>query len=251
MNDQLISLITPMYNGTKYISQTIDSVLNQTYEHWEMIIVDDGSKDNSAKIVENYSLKDERIRLIRQSNGGSASARNNALKNAKGRYICFLDADDLLDCCFLEKQLNFLRSKNVAIVYASYRRIDESNKEILKPFIVPDKVDYKGLLKSCSISCLTAMFDKEKTGNVFFDESLRSMRDDFVFWLTLLKKIDYAYGNKEVLASYRVFTDSTTGNKKKVMKPQFMVYYKLEKLGIIRSIYYFVNWAINGILKYK
>lgn len=167
MNDQLISLITPMYNGTKYISQTIDSVLNQTYEHWEMIIVDDGSKDNSAKIVENYSLKDERIRLIRQSNGGSASARNNALKNAKGRYICFLDADDLLDCCFLEKQLNFLRSKNVAIVYASYRRIDESNKEILKPFIVPDKVDYKGLLKSCSISCLTAMFDKEKTGNVF------------------------------------------------------------------------------------
>ena len=100
--------------------------------------------------------------------------------------------------------------------------------------------------------CLvTAMFDKEKTGNVFFDESLRSMRDDFVFWLTLLKKIDYAYGNKEVLASYRVFTASTTGNKKKVMKPQFMVYYKLEKLGIIRSIYYFVNWAINGILKYK
>lgn len=144
-----------------------------------------------------------------------------------------------------------MRSKNVAIVYASYRRIDESNKEILKPFIVPDKVDYKGLLKSCSISCLTAMFDKEKTGNVFFDESLRSMRDDFVFWLTLLKKIDYAYGNKEVLASYRVFTASTTGNKKKVMKPQFMVYYKLEKLGIIRSIYYFVNWAINGILKYK
>ena len=122
----------------------------------------------------------------------------------------------------------------------------ESNKEILKPFIVPDKVDYKGLLKSCSISCLTAMFDKEKTGNVF-DESLRSMRDDFVFWLTLLKKIDYAYGNKEVLASYRVFTASTTGNKKKVMKPQFMVYYKLEKLGIIQT---FIISSIGLLMEY-
>lgn len=251
MKENLISIITPMYNGASFIEETIKSVQVQKYTNWEMIIVDDGSKDNCAEIVKKYTLKDKRIRLIRQSNGGSASARNNALRNARGRYICFLDADDLLDSCFLEKQLSFLKSKNAAIVYASYRRINESNKEILKPFIVPNKVNYKGLLKSCSISCLTAMFDKEKTGNVFFDESLKSMRDDFVFWLTLLKKIDYAYGNKEVLASYRVFASSTTGNKKKVMKPQFMVYYKLEKLGIIRSIYYFVNWAINGIFKYR
>ncbi len=251
MNNQLVSIITPMYNGAKYVSQTIDSVLAQTYECWEMVIVDDGSKDNSAEIVEHYSRKDKRIRLIRQSNAGSASARNNALRNAKGKYICFLDADDLLDCRFLEKQLNYLKKNDAAIVYASYRRIDESNQEILKPFIVPDKVNYKGLLKTCSISCLTAMFDKEKTGEVFFEESLKSMRDDFVFWLTLLKKIDYAYGNKEVLASYRVFASSTTGNKKKVMKPQFMVYYKVEKLGLFRSVYYFINWAINGILKYR
>ena len=100
-------------------------------------------------------------------------------------------------------------------------------------------------------SCLTALFDRTKTGDAYFNEALRSMRDDFVFWLALLKKIDYAYGNPEVLASYRVFSTSTTGNKKKVMKPQFMVYYKVEKLGLVKSMYYFVHWAINGFLKYR
>lgn len=251
MDNLLVSIITPMYNGEKYVSQTIESVLDQTYQNWELIIVNDGSRDNSPAIVESYSLKDKRVRLIHQQNGGSASARNNALRHARGKYICFLDADDLLDSCFLEKQLNFLKSKDAAIAYASYRRINEENNEILRPFIVPDKVSYKGLLKTCSISCLTTIFDREKTGELFFDESLKSMRDDFVFWLSMLKKIDYAYGNKEILASYRVFASSTTGNKKKIVKPQFMVYYRVEKLGLVRSAYYFVHWMINGFLKYR
>ena len=95
------------------------------------------------------------------------------------------------------------------------------------------------------------MYDRKKTGDVYFNEAMGSMRDDFVFWLSILKKGGYAYGNKAVLASYRSFSSSTTGNKKKVMKPQFMVYYKVEKLGIIRSIYYFMHWAINGYFKYK
>ena len=101
------------------------------------------------------------------------------------------------------------------------------------------------------MSCLTTMFDREKTGEMFFNESLKSMRDDFAFWLSMLKKIDYAYGNKEILASYRVFASSTTGNKKKVIKPQFMVYYKVEKLGLVKSTYYFIHWAINGFFKYR
>ena len=112
-------------------------------------------------------------------------------------------------------------------------------------------MDYKGLLKTCSISCLTAFFDRTKIGEVFFDESLHSMRDDFVFWLGILRKIDCAYGNPAVLASYRVFGTSTTGNKKRVMKPQFMVYYKVEKLGFFRSVYYFLHWAVNGYFKYR
>ena len=247
---ELVSIITPMYNGKKFIAQTIDSVLQQTYRHWEMIVVDDGSKDNSAEIVDRYSQKDKRIKLIRQANAGSAAARNHALRCATGRYICFLDADDLWDVTFLESQLKFIVDKKAEIVYASYRRVNVEGKEILRPFIVPDKVNYDGLLKTCSISCLTALFDKEKTGEVFFNEALKSMRDDFVFWLNLLKKVEYAYGNSEVLASYRVFGNSTTGNKRKVMKPQFLVYYKVEKLSLAWSIYYFIHWAINGFFKY-
>lgn len=251
MKNNLISIVTPIYNGEKYISQTIESVINQSYTDWEMIIVDDGSKDNSPEIIKRYIQKDKRVKLIHQSNAGSAAARNNALRNTQGQYICFLDADDILDKTFLERQIYFLRCKNAAIVYASYRRINENGQEILKPFIVPDKVSYKDLLKTCSISCLTTIFDKKRIGEVFFDETLKSMRDDYVFWLNLLKKIDYAYGNKEVLASYRVFTNSTTGNKSKVIKPQFLVYYKIEKLGLLKSIYYFINWAINGYFKYR
>ena len=157
----LISIITPMYNGAKYVSYTIDSVLAQTYSNWEMIIVDDGSKDNGAELVQTYSEKDGRIKLFRQANGGSSVARNNGLKNAKGRYICFLDSDDLWESNFLEEQIVFIKAKQAKIVYASYKRINDVGQEILKPFIVPTQVDYNKLLRSCCISCLTALFVKE------------------------------------------------------------------------------------------
>ena len=244
-----VSIITPAY-AAKYISRTIDSVRNQTYTEWEMIIIDDGSRDNTAEIVANYANKDNRIKLLRQNNAGSAAARNNALRNSTGQLVCFLDADDLWDADFLSSQVTFIKERDAALVFASYRRINAEDDEILKPFIVPDRVNYIGLLKTCSISCLTAMYDKERVGENYFNENLRSMRDDFVFWLQILKKIPYAYGNKAILASYRVFANSTTGNKKKVIKPQFNVYYKVEKLGLIKSIYYLLNWAINGLKKY-
>ena len=250
MQEDLISIITPMYNGEKYVSQTIETVLSQSFPHWEMLIVDDGSRDASPKIVSAYAQRDNRVRLIQQPNGGSASARNNALRQAKGRYICFLDADDLWDSNFLEEQLNFLKNHQAALVFSSFRRINAQGDPILKPFIVPTRVNYTDLLKTCSISCLTALFDRAKVGEVYFREELRSMRDDFVFWLSILKHIDYAYGNPTILASYRVFASSTTGNKRKVIKPQFNVYYKVEKLGLIRSLYYLAHWAINGYLKY-
>ena len=98
---------------------------------------------------------------------------------------------------------------------------------------------------------MTALYDRSIVGEVYFNEALKSLRDDFVFWLTILKRIDYAYGNPEVLAAYRVFSTSTTGNKKKVIKPQFRVYHKVEKLGLVRSMYYFIHWAVNGFFKYR
>jgi len=251
MKQGLVSIITPMYNAEKYVGQTINSVLSQTYENWEMLIVNDGSKDSSAEIVADYSKKDSRVKLINQPNAGSAAARNNALRNAIGQFICFLDADDLWDNNFLEKQINFLKEKNAALVFSSYRRIGEKGEKKLEPFIVPKTVTYTDLLKTCSISCLTALYDKTQIGEQYFKEELKSLRDDFVFWLQALKKVKMAYGNVEILASYRVFASSTTGNKKKVIKPQFVVYYKVEKLGLIKSLYYLGCWAVNGFLKYR
>ena len=125
-----MSIITPCYNGAKYIEETIDSVIAQTYKNWEMLIVDDGSRDDSAQIVTKYCEKEERIKLISQENAGSAAARNNGIRNAQGQYIALLDADDLWHPQFLEKQINFMKKKDAVCVYCSYDRIDEKSKKI-------------------------------------------------------------------------------------------------------------------------
>ena len=251
MQSDLISIITPMYNGARFIARTIDSVIVQTYPNWEMIIVDDGSKDNSPEIVNDYVRRDPRIHLIRKTNGGSASARNMGLKASLGRYVCFLDSDDLWLPEMLEQQISLLKTKNCALVYASYSKINEFGDEVCHAVIVPSRVKYTSLLKTNSISCLTAMYDSDKLGKPLFDESLKSMRDDLAYWLNILKKEPYAYGNKNVLGKYRVYTASTTGNKKKLIKPTFLFYYRYLGLGLCRSAYYLVHWGINGLKKYR
>lgn len=251
MQNDLISIITPMYNGARFIAQTIDSVLAQTYPNWEMIVVDDGSKDNGPAIVNSYVEKDSRIHLIQQPNGGSASARNAGIKASCGRYVCFLDSDDLWLPEMLEQQLALLKAKNCSLVYASYSKIDELGHEIYHPVIVPPRVKYTSLLKTNSISCLTAMYDSERIGKPMFDESLKSMRDDLAYWLHILEKEPYAYGNKNILGEYRVYTASTTGNKKKLIKPTFLFYYRYLKLGLFWSVYYLIHWGINGLKKYR
>lgn len=251
MQTGLVSIITPLYNGEKYVAQTIESVLAQTYTDWEMIVVNDGSKDRSEEIVQAYAEKDPRIKLFSQPNGGSASARNNGIRRAAGQYIALLDADDLWEPFFLEAQLALMKEKNAILVYGSHKRIDENGQECLKPFIVPEKVTYKDLLKTCSISCLTALYDTSQYGKMYLNEALRSLRDDHLFWLSILKKAGVAYGNQRIIASYRILGSSVSRNKKKVIIPQFNIYYKYEKLGLIRSLYYLASWAINGFMKYR
>lgn len=246
-----MSIITPVYNGENFIAETIRSVLNQTYSNWEMIVIDDGSKDNGPEIVKKYIKNDPRIELITQKNGGSASARNNGIRRAKGQYIALLDADDTWKSYFLEKQLKLMRDKNALLVYSSHTRIDESSKEILKPFIVPSKVTYTDLLKTCSISCLTGLYNTEKFGKVYLREDMKSLRDDYVYWLEIIKKVKVAYGNKEVLANYRILGSSASRKKKKVIVPHFKVFYNIEKLGLVRSLYYLSNWAVISYFKYR
>ena len=250
MNDKLVSIITPLYNSERFVGQTIESVLAQTYPDWEMIIVNDGSKDNGPDIVRQYAAKDERIRLLEQPNGGCASARNHGLREAQGRYYCFLDSDDYWDPEFLAEQVKFMTEKDAAIVTCSVRRVDENGKEILRPQIVPEKMDYYDILKSCNLPCLATMSDASRLQGIRFCEELRNLRDDYALWLSLMKQTDYAYGNQRVMANYRLSANQVTGNKRKVIIPQFMVNYKVEKLGFFRSLYYLLHWDWNGYMKY-
>lgn len=253
MNSNLVSIITPMYKGATFIGETIESVLQQTYPDWEMIIVDDCSPDEGAGIREVKKYNDNRIKLIESKvNTGSSGARNIALRAATGKYIAFLDADDIWHPTFLEEQLKFMQKNKASIVFSSYRRIDENTKEeILKPFIVPQKVNYKSLLKTCPIFPSTAIYDAEQCGKYYFNEAMGSLRDDYVYWLDMLKKTDYAYGNKNILVDYRLRKTSVTANKKKVIIPQWRVLREVEKLPLYKCCYYLTCWAIISYFKYR
>lgn len=255
MSKGLVSIITPMYKGAAFVGDTIESVQAQTYADWEMIIVDDCSPDDGAGIavVKHYAENDPRIILIEsKENRGSSGARNIALRAAKGKFVAFLDSDDIWHPNFLEKQLEYMEEKNAALVFSSYRRIDEKTKEdILKPFIVPEKVNYKSILKANPIFPSTVLYDGEKCTKHFFNEEWGSMRDDYIYLLTMLKEMDCAYGNKDILVDYRIRKSSVTGDKKKVIIPQWNVLRKVEKLPLWTCIYNICCWAFISFHKYR
>ena len=251
MTKGLVSIITPCYNGAKYISETIDSVLAQTYENWEMIIIDDGSKDNSAEIVRSYMEKDGRIKFLQQANAGSAAARNNGIRSAEGQYIALLDADDLWEPEFLAEQTAFMTEKNAVCVYCSYRCINENSEGILNPVICRPEITTKDMMVTNYIGCLSGLYDCSKHGKVYLKEELKSMRDDYAYWLDIVKLEDKAYGNNKLLARYRVLANSTTGNKKKLIKKQWRFYRDYLKLGIVKSFINLVRWGLMGLKKYK
>lgn len=250
MTKGLVSIITPCYNGAKYISQTIDTVLAQTYPNWEMIIIDDGSKDNSAEIVRGYMEKDSRIKFLQQANAGSAAARNNGIRHAEGQYIALLDADDLWDAEFLEDQIRFMKEKDATCVYCSYRCIDADGKEILRPIMSKSVLTTEKMMVTNYIGCLSGLYNAEKHGKIYLREELKSIRDDYAYWLDVVKKDGVAYGNPRILASYRMLSNSTTGNKKKLIKKQYQFYREFLKLGVVRSCCNLACWGVLGLKKY-
>jgi len=244
-----VSIITPSYNSSSFVAEMIESVLRQTHTQWELIITDDCSTDRSIEIIERYRKTDARIKLIRlPDNSGSGIARNTSIERASGDVIAFLDSDDLWDSGFLEESLRFMRNKEAAIVFSSYRRASEDLSEELGVFVVPARVDYNSMLKSCAISCLTGMYHVERCGGKVFMPPIRK-RQDYCLWLTLLKKTRYAYGLPSVLATYRVRSDSVSRNKIKAAQYQWHVYRKIEDLPMVLAGYYFCHYTIKGLLK--
>ncbi len=251
MIKNLVSIITPCYNGSKYVAETIESVLAQTYQDWEMFVVDDGSKDNSAEIIQSYVDKDSRIHIIRQLNGGSANARNHGLRMANGQYIALLDSDDLWNPEFLSEQIDFMKKMNTQCVYSSYERIDDNSKECLSPLICKSSVTYKDMLVRNYIGCLTGLYDCSKKGKIYLHEELNSIRDDYAYWLDVVKVSKIAYGNQKVLAKYRVLQNSTTGKKKKLIKAQYRFYRNYLKLNPLVSFVNTIHWGIAGIINFS
>ena len=250
MNEK-VSIITPCYNGAKYIGETIESVLAQDYKDWEMLIVNDGSSDNSVEVISSYVEKDPRIRLINQPNGGSANARNNGIRQATGRYIALLDADDLWNPDFLSEQLLFLKEKKAAVVCSSYAHIDENSRAFGKVDVAKPVITLKDMYVMNRIGCLTGLYDAGTYGKVYLREELKSLRDDYAYWIDCVKKTGVAYGNQKVLARYRVLGSSTTGNKKKLIKVQWRFYREYLHLNPFSACVNLICWGAAGLKKFR
>lgn len=245
MKNPLVSIITPAFNCSHSIAKTIDSVLNQTYQNWEMLIADDCSSDETCATIQSFVDLDSRIKLIRRSwNAGPAVTRNRSISEAKGRYIAFLDADDTWYPSKLEKQIAFMQQKDVALTYTGYRRVHEDGRE-LGMVNIPASVNYSDILKTNSIGCLTACYDSSKLGKVYMPNIAK--RQDLGLWLRILKQVDRAYGIDDCLADYYVGVSTVSSNKVVAAKYQWRIYRDIEKLPFFSSLYYFISYATNAI----
>lgn len=243
-----VSIITPVYNSEKFIRDTIISVLNQTYDNWELILVDDCSTDSSAEIIKEYSNSDKRIKYIKlKKNKGVANARNIGISKAEGRFIAFLDSDDIWHNHKLEIQINYMKEKNIGFCFSGYEIISE-NSEIIKCKIIPSKkiISYKDILKQNVIGCLTVIIDR----NIVTDFRMPEIRhEDFATWIQILKSGQKAYCIDKVLASYRKSKESLSGNKIKSGIWTWKIYRQYEDMSIIKSLFYFSNYVIKSLLK--
>ena len=244
MNKPLVSVIMPTYNCGKYISMSIDSVLNQTIKDLELIIVDDCSDDNTSEVVGEYLAKYPNIDYtILKKNCGPAIARNLAIAKANGKYVAFLDSDDLWLPNKLEKQITFMENNNYLFSATGYGWIGEDGNDLHTAFIPPLKTDYRKMIRlSNPIGNLTVMYNQEVLGK--FEVPNIKKRNDFALWLQILKKTDCCYGLDEVLGLYRTGrSNSVSSNKLKQAKYHWILYHKIEKHNVFKSVYELLCWA--------
>ena len=250
MREGLVSVITPTYNCGQFIGETIESIQKQTYQNWEMIIVDDCSTDNTKEIVEEYIRKDDRIQYhCLETNSGAAVARTRAMQIADGEYMAFADSDDLWTEDKLEKQLEFMKKGSYAFSCTAYEQIDEDGKSLNKIIKTVPKTDYNRLLLDCPVGNSTVMYNVKKMGK-FEVPNIRKRNDD-ALWLQMLKKEKYIIGMPDVLMKYRIRKNSISSNKFKVIKYHWILYRDIEHLGIFRSLFHIGYWCVIKVLKVK
>lgn len=248
MDKELISIIMPVYNTDVYIAEAINSVLNQSYDNIELIIVDDASTDNSSKIIE--SFESNKIRYIKlEKNTGAANARNVGIEAAKGKIICFIDSDDIWDKEKLEKQIRFMKSRNVGFVYTKYRNLYKNGKVKNLKYKFSDKMGHADILKNTEIGTSTVMIniDKIQKEDVMMEHF--NTCEDTATWLRITKKGHYAYIYDETLVSHRVRKGSLSYNKIKNAFNMLKIYRCQEQESPINTIKLFINYESNAIRK--
>lgn len=244
-NEDLVSIIVPVYNAEEFINDTIKTVQDQTYKNWELIMIDDCSTDRSTEQILKY--KSDKIKLIKlKKNSGAAICRNTGIKEAKGRYIAFLDADDLWKKEKLEVQLKFMKDKKCAFSFTGYEFADKDgvgNGKIVK---VPEKINYKQALKNTTIWTSTVMFNmnKLKKEDIYMPDVKRGQ--DTATWWKVLKTGVEAYGLNKNLSIYRRSTGTLSSNKFKALKRTWDLYRNVERLNIFYSLYNFLWYCFNA-----
>lgn len=231
-----VSVIMPAYNSGKFIGEAIDSVIAQTYPNWELIIVDDASTDNTTEIIRNRKSSDKRIQLFQNSkNYGTQHARNRAIEEATGRFIAFLDADDLWLPGKLEIQLKTLRNNNLAGCFSSYDLIDEKSEAVAKQIRALPELSYRKLLKANYVGNLTGIYNAEKIGKVFCPDIAK--RQDWALWLEVIRRGGPLKGIQKSLAKYRLRKGSISKNKMEMLRYNFNIYHKVLGFGFAHSFW--------------
>jgi teichuronic acid biosynthesis glycosyltransferase TuaG len=241
------SIITPIYNAEFFLEETLQSIIDQNYSNWESILINDNSTDSSLDIAQRFTELDSRFKIINKSeSGGAAKARNSGIEASKGRFIAFLDSDDIWHPKKLEKQILFMKNNNVDFSFTAYNFISE--KGVHGDFVtVPNEVSYKTLLRGNIIACLTAVYDTKKLGKVYMPDILK--RQDFALWLKITKSGINAIGINESLAHYRLRTGSLSSTKFNTMLHTWGVYRNVEKLSILSSLRYISSHLVGAIIK--
>ncbi len=246
-SNDLVSIVVPVYNAEKFLADTINSVLEQSYSNFELILVNDCSKDNSKEVYKKFK-EDKRIRWIDQTkNGGAALARNKGIEVASGRFVCFLDADDKWAKEKLVKQVNFMKKQKCAFSFTGYEFADQNCIPNGKKVYVPNTITYKQALKNTTIWTSTVMFDMDKlTKEDIYMPNVRRGQDSATWW-KVLKKIDKAYGLNEILSYYRRDSNTLSSNKIKALKRTWYLYRQVEKLNFFKSCHCFCWYCFNAI----
>ena len=270
--EPLVSIVMPAYNSGRFISESIESVLAQTYVNWELLIIDDISTDNTRTVCAQYIESDRRIKYFELSTkGGAGGARNKGITEASGRYLAFLDSDDIWLPEKLSVQISQMQLFHSVFSYTAYWKMSIDGVRRKKYITVPRTTDYANLLNGCVIGCLTVIIDLQFFGKQHIDEYF--IRNDFAYWLKLTKRLgheDYSFWLKLVkfleskpksteipilginvpLAVYRLVPGSLSNNKFRAAMYQWQVYRQIEKISFLKSLRHFFLYALKGIIKY-